>query len=88
TCKLVGETFQPRVTAGDTIRRGQILLTFDPQEMIRKGFDTTTPVVVTNPENFGDIVFELGRRKIFAQRAAREDFLIGGLAHGKFIAAT
>lgn len=69
TCKLVGETFQPRVTAGDTIRCGQILLTFDPQEMIRKGFDTTTPVVVTNPENFGDIVFELGGQKIFAQRA-------------------
>ena len=73
TCKLLGETFQPRVTAGDTIRRGEILLTFDPQEMIRGGFDSTTPVVVTNPENFGDIVFRLGARKIFAQRAAHDE---------------
>ena len=68
TCKLVGESFKPQVAAGDTINRGQILLTFDPQEMIRAGFDATTPVVVTNPENFGDIVFKLGGQKIFAQR--------------------
>ena len=81
TCKLIGETFQPRVTAGDTIQRGQILLTFDLQEMIRGGFDSTTPVIVTNPENFGDIVFRLGARKIFAQRA--EKFLFGNL-HGAF----
>ena len=70
TCKLVGETFQPQVASGDSIRRGQILLTFDPQEMIRGGFEMTTPVVVTNPENFGDILFCLGEQKIFAQRAA------------------
>ena len=73
TCKLIGETFKPKVAAGDTIERGQILLTFDPQEMIRAGFDSTTPVVVTNPENFGDIVFRLGERKIFAQRAERSE---------------
>ena len=72
TCKFFGETFQPRVAAGDTFRRGQILLTFDPQEMIRAGFETTTPVVVTNPENFGDIIFQLGEQKIFAQRAERK----------------
>ncbi|MBQ9496044.1 MAG: PTS glucose transporter subunit IIA [Selenomonadaceae bacterium] len=90
TCKLIGETFQPRVTAGDTIRRGQILLTFDPQEMIRGGFDSTTPVVVTNPENFGDIVFRLGARKIFAQRAEKFFFntLRGGFEYGRFIAST
>ena len=72
TCKLVSETFQPRVTAGDTIRHGQILLTFDPQEMIRAGFETTTPIVVTNPENFGDIIFRLGEQKIIAQNIERE----------------
>ena len=74
TCKFIGETFQPQVVSGDTIRSGQILLTFDPSEMIRAGFETTTPVVVTNPENFGDIVFQLGEQKIFAQRAERENF--------------
>ncbi|MBE8949007.1 MAG: PTS glucose transporter subunit IIA [Quinella sp. 3Q1] len=68
TCKFVGETFKPQVAAGDVITRGQVLLTFDPQEISRAGFDATTPVVVTNPENFGDIVFNLGGQKIFAQR--------------------
>ena len=68
TCKLVGETFKPHVAAGDIITRGQVLLTFDPLEISRAGFDATTPVVVTNPENFGDIVFGLGGRKVFVQR--------------------
>lgn len=68
TCKLVGETFKPHVAAGDIITRGQVLLTFDPQEISRAGFDVTTPVVVTNPENFGDIAFGLGGRKVFVQR--------------------
>ena len=76
TCKLLGETFRPRVTAGDTFRRGEILLTFDPQEMIRGGFDSTTPILVTNPENFGDIIFLHGARKIFAQRAARKEITL------------
>ncbi len=72
SCKFIGESFQPQVTAGDTIKRGQILFTFDPQEMIRAGFETTTPIVVTNPENFGDIIFKLGGQKIIVQRADRE----------------
>ena len=88
TCKFIGESFQPQVAAGDTISRGQILLTFNPQEMIRDGFETITPVVVTNPEIFGDIVFELGGQKIFAQRAESFYNLRGGVDYGKFIAAT
>ena len=68
TCKFIGEIFLPQVQAGDIIRRGQLLLTFDATEITRAGFDSTTPIVVTNPENFGDIVFALGGRKIFAQR--------------------
>ena len=72
TCKLIGESFKPRVAVGDTIKRGQILLTFEPQELTRAGFDATTPVVVTNPENFGDIVFRLGEQKIIAQSIGRQ----------------
>ena len=85
TCKLIGESFQPQVTAVDTIRRGQILLTFNLQEMIRNGFETTTPIVVTNPENFGDIVFGLGEQKIIVQYAERftlKNFLCYNLRGG------
>ena len=72
TCKLIGESFKPCVAVGDTIRRGQILLTFEPQELTRAGFDATTPVVVTNPENFGDIIFRLDKQKIIAQSIGRQ----------------
>ena len=79
TCKLVGETFKPQVAVGDAIRRGQILLTFDPQEIIRAGFDATTPVVVTNHENFGDIIIRLGEQEIIsrAEASARHSQAIG-----------
>ena len=89
TCKLIGESFKPQVEADDTIRRGQILLTFDPQEVIRAGFDATTPVVVTNPENFGDIIFLLGEQKIHLTNEKYLQYnLRGGVEYGKFIAAT
>ena len=67
TCKLIGESFKPQVAVGDTIKRGQILLTFEPQELTRADFDATTPVVVTNPEAFNEIIFQLGEQKIIAQ---------------------
>ena len=73
TCKLISESFKPQVAVGDTFRRGQVLLTFNPLEMTCAGFDSTTPIVVTNPENFGDIVFRLDGQKIFAQRAVAVD---------------
>ena len=38
----------------------------------RAGFDTTTPVIVTNHENFGDIIFRLGEQKITARAPAVE----------------
>ena len=95
TCKFIGESFKPQVSAGNIIRRGQVLLTFDPKEMTCEGFDATTPVVVTNPENFGDIVFELGGQRIFAQRIDRKGFfftlkkflcynLRGGIDYGQY----
>ena len=89
TCKLIGESFKPQVEKGDTIRRGQILLTFDPQEVIRAGFDATTPVVVTNPENFGDIIFRLDEQQIhLTGKNPLKYNLRGGVEYGKFIAAT
>ena len=79
TCKLIGNTFKPQVSVGDTISRGQILMTFDPQEISRAGFESVTPVVVTNHENFGDIIFRLGEQKIIVPAKFEEKFYaIGG----------
>jgi len=89
TCKLIGESFKPQAKTGDTIKRGQILLTFDPQEIIRAGFETTTPVIVTNPENFGDIIFLLNEQEIHLTGENSFQYnLRRGVEYGKFTAAT
>ena len=58
TVKLNGKYFSPKVNAGDKVKRGQLLLTFDTNAITKAGYQTTTPVVVTNHKNFGKIIFE------------------------------
>lgn len=59
TVRMNGEGFTPKAEAGDRIKKGDILLEFDPAKIRRAGYDTTTPVVVTNHTDFGDIDVEL-----------------------------
>ena len=58
TVKLNGECFSPKAEAGDKVKRGQLLLEFDTKGITKAGYQTTTPVVVTNHKNFGEIIFE------------------------------
>jgi PTS system sucrose-specific IIC component len=58
TVKLNGKGFTARADEGDTIRRGQLLLEFNPKVIKKAGYPTTTPVVVTNYTEFGNITFE------------------------------
>ncbi|MBR0089608.1 MAG: PTS glucose transporter subunit IIA, partial [Clostridia bacterium] len=37
---------------GDTIKRGQTLITFDKAFIENKGFPTITPVIVTNADDY------------------------------------
>ncbi len=64
TVKLNGEGFTPRADVGDRVKRGQLLLEFNPKVITKAGYQTTTPVVVTNHQNFGAITFELLDQKI------------------------
>ena len=64
TTKLNGKGFSPKVEAGDRVKRGQLLLEFDTSAIKQAGYDTTTPVIVMNHENFGDITFESGGQTI------------------------
>ena len=47
-----------------------MLLTFDPAAIREAGYDTTTPVVVTNAAEFGDITVEYGGQSITSKAAA------------------
>lgn len=52
TVKLEGKGFTPLVKNGDTVKKGQLLMKFDIDAIKAAGFDTTTPVIVTNNEDF------------------------------------
>lgn len=50
TVKLGGEHFTTRVTSGQQVSVGDLLVEFDADAIEAAGYDLTTPVVVTNPE--------------------------------------
>ena len=55
TVKLEGKGFESHVKNGDKVEKGQLLVKFD-QEEIRRQYDITTMVIVTNTNQFLDIV--------------------------------
>ncbi len=67
TVNLKGEHFTAKAAQGDTIKKGQVLLEFDPKAISEAGYDTTTPVVVTNHDQFGDITVELNGKTVVSK---------------------
>ena len=64
TVKLAGEHFTAHVAQGDTVKRGQLLLEFDPAGIKAAGYETTTPVLVTNAADYGKITLTLDGAEI------------------------
>ena len=61
TVKLEGKYFNPKVETGTKVHTGDLLLEFDLEKIKEAGYDTTTPVLVTNYTDFADVSSETDR---------------------------
>ena len=52
TVQLNGEGFEAKVSQGDRVKKGQLLVTFDKEFIESKGYCMETPVIVTNTDDF------------------------------------
>ncbi|KMK84483.1 beta-glucoside-specific PTS transporter subunit IIABC [Pectobacterium brasiliense] len=58
TVQLEGQHYQMHVAEGDKVTKSQLLLEFDLDAIQKAGYDTVTPMVITNAEEYR--VFSLG----------------------------
>ena len=56
TVELGGKGFDVKVKTGDAVKQGQELICFDLDAIQKAGYETVTPIVVTNPEDYLDVV--------------------------------
>lgn len=56
TVALQGKHFTAHVQEGDTVKKGQRLLSCDLDALRAEGYDVTTPIVVTNTDEFLEVV--------------------------------
>nr|WP_251126812.1 MULTISPECIES: beta-glucoside-specific PTS transporter subunit IIABC [unclassified Exiguobacterium] len=56
TVKLNGKYFETLVTDGQKVREGDPLVRFDMDAIAREGYDTITPIIVTNTDHYLDVL--------------------------------
>lgn len=55
TVNLQGKGFTVKVENGQRVKQDEVLLTFDPAVIKAAGYPLTTPVVVTNSDDFAAV---------------------------------
>ena len=58
TVELDGKYYTAHAESGDTIKKGQLLLEFDIAKIKEAGYETVTPVIITNADNYSEIHVE------------------------------
>ena len=56
TVELKGKHFKKYVNQGDVVKKGEMLISFDMDEIKKAGYDITTPVVVSNTGEFTNVI--------------------------------
>lgn len=67
TVNLNGAPFHNLVNQGDTVKKGDLLLTFDIDAIKKAGYDTTTPFLVTNAFDYNEITVQNETQTLTAQ---------------------
>lgn len=55
TVELNGEFYEAHIKDGDRISKGQLLITFDKAAIEEKGYQTITPVIISNTDKYATV---------------------------------
>lgn len=55
TVELGGKYYTTHVKDGDHVKKGQLLVSFDMDKIKEAGYDVTTPLIVTNSDDYKDV---------------------------------
>ncbi|QYN41876.1 beta-glucoside-specific PTS transporter subunit IIABC [Gilliamella sp. ESL0443] len=70
TVKLDGQHFEAHVEAGQKVKKGDRLVSFDIEAIKQAGFEVTTPIIITNSDDYIDV------QCIFKQDVQQGDALL------------
>ena len=55
TVQMKGEAFEAHVQAGNRVKKGDLLLTVDLEKIKAAGYDTITPIIVCNTDDYEEV---------------------------------
>ena len=58
TVNLKGNGFEVLISENDNVEIGQTLLRFNQSDIEKQGYNTITPIIVTNSDDFEEILIE------------------------------
>ena len=62
TVMLKGEHYTAHVESGTAVKKGDLLLEFDMEAIKAAGYDTITPIVVCNADDYKDVIRTTGKQ--------------------------
>lgn len=60
TVNLQGQYYDAHVKVGDRVKKGDLLISFDKDAIEKAGYETVTPIILTNTDNYTTIEAQTG----------------------------